>query len=292
MLSVVAKIETPTTQVEVMEGVWPRPVEMTWNDPRPVVTLLLRDASYQALGRFRNVGKAQPLDRIGSVFFIPPNHELYGWGSGGPVKVVRCLFEAQFYRRMAGRSRKLSNSQLSNALNIHDRLSSMLLARLMKEALAPGFAAGVMAESLGSALLVESLGQALEDGGDGSPRGGLSRRQKCIVDDYRAELEHNVALNPPSISALATRCGLSVRQFSRRFRQENSVSAGRFLAALQIERAQRLLAETVLPLKEIAFRLGFSSAANFSTAFSAACGVSPAAYRGKVQGSANLAAEI
>jgi AraC family transcriptional regulator len=283
MLSVVAEIDTPTTRVEVLEGVWPQPVELTWNDPRPVITLLLRDASYEALGSFRT-GQAHPLDRIGSVFFIPPDHPLYGWGTGGRVKVARCLFDGAFYRKMAGNASKLSTAQLSSALNIRNALSRVLLSRLMKEALSPGFAAAVLAESLGSALLVESLGQAQEDGKDSGSGGGLSQRHKRIIDDYREELEHNAALNPPSVSVLAERCGLSVRQFSRRFRQEHGASVGRHLGGWQIERAQRLLAETALPLKEIAFRLGFSNAANFSTAFSAACGVSPAAYRRKFFG--------
>jgi AraC family transcriptional regulator len=283
MLSVVAKIETPTTRVEVLEGTWPQPVEYTWHDPRPVVTLLLRDASYQALGRF-GTARARSLDRIGSVFFIPPDHELYGWGSGGRVKVARCLFDGEFYRRMAGKGAKLSTSQLSNALNIRNALSRVLLSRLMKEALSPGFAAGVLAESLGGALLVESLGQALDDSEDLIRSGGLSGRHKRIIDDYREELDHDVELNPPSVSVLAARCGLSVRQFSRRFRQENGTSVGRYLGTWQIERAQNMVTETALPLKEIAFRLGFSNAANFSTAFSAACGVAPAAYRRKFLG--------
>jgi AraC family transcriptional regulator len=188
---------------------------------------------------------------------------------------------------MAGKAAKLSNAQLRDALNIRNALSRALLGRLMQEALSPGFAAGILAESLGSALLVEILGESPEDGKDPGT-GGLSHRHKRIIDDYREELDHNPQLNPPCVSVLAARCGLGIRQFSRRFRQEHGTSVGRMLGTWQIERAQRLLAETALPLKEIAFRLGFSNAANFSTAFSAACAVSPAAYRRKSFGSADL----
>lgn len=283
MLSVVAKIDTSTTQVEVMEGVWPQPVEMTWSDPRPVVSLLLRDASYQALGRFGNAAKPHLLDRIGSVFFVPPNYELYGWGSGGPVKVVRCFFDAAFYDRMVGNSSRLSSAQLGKALNIRNALSKTLLGRLMEEALSPGFAAGILAESLGNALLVESLGQTLETKEDDAPRGGLSRRQKSIIDDYCEELANSAKPSRPSVSALAARCGLSVRQFSRLFRSEKGVSVGRYLGAVQIERARRLLLETTLPLKEITFRLGFASTANFSTAFLATYGIPPGAFRRQLQ---------
>ena len=70
MLSVVAEIQTPIAKVEVMDGVWPQPVEHVWNDPRPVVTLLLRDSSYKAVGQYRNTGGSGTLEGIGSVFFM------------------------------------------------------------------------------------------------------------------------------------------------------------------------------------------------------------------------------
>jgi AraC family transcriptional regulator len=48
---------------------------------------------------------------------------------------------------------------------------------------------------------------------------------------------------------------------------------------VQITKAKTYLLETNLPLKEIAYRLGFSSAANFSSAFRLATGSSPGQFR-------------
>jgi AraC family transcriptional regulator len=285
MLSVVAEIQTPIAKVEVMDGVWPQPVEHVWNDPRPVVTLLLRDSSYKAVGQYRNTGGSGTLEGIGSVFFIPPNCELYGWGSGGHVRAARCVFDKAFYERSAGAPGQLTSAQLRSSLNIRGSFAMTLLNRLMREALSPGFGSSMLAESLGAALLLESLGQTIAVHPElAAPRGSFTRRQRRIIDDYHEELETNPALNPPNISVLAERCGLGVRQFSRLFRQEKNESVGRYFSAVQIQRAQRMLIETDLSLKEIAFRLGFSSTANFSTAFRNACDQPPAAYRRYHQG--------
>ncbi len=280
MLSVVAEIKTPTTKVEVLQGSWPRPVELTWKDPQPVVSLLLRSANYEIQGRYMDVGRKQPMDHFGKVFFVPPNSELYGWGSGGEVKVARCIFDPAFYEKTVGGCAKLTTAQLRTSLNIQGSLASMLLTRVMREALSPGFGAAAMAESLGIALLLECISQT------GSPvapepaaTGGLTRRQIRIIEDYVQQLEDQPETNPPSVSRLAGLCGLSVRQFCRLFRAQMGQSVGQYLASVRIDRAQSLLIETDLPLKEIAYRLGFSNAGNFSTAFSAATRQPPAAFR-------------
>jgi AraC family transcriptional regulator len=285
MLTVVAEIKTPTTKVEVMQGAWPRPVELTWKDPWPVVTLLFRSSNYKTEGRFVDGGRKQPLDKIGKVFFIPPNNELYGWGSGGEIKAARCSFDPVYYEKILGESGRLTSSQLRNSLDIHSSLSSMLLIRLMEEALSPGFAADVLAESLGTSLLLECIAQTSSRViAELTPKGGLTRRQLRIIEDYIHQLEENPELNPPSVSRLAGLCGLSVRQFCRLFRGHMGQTVGQYLGTVRIGRAQSLLIDTDLPLKEIAFRLGFANAGNFSTAFRAAMRQPPAAFRRQHQG--------
>jgi AraC family transcriptional regulator len=280
MLNMVAEIKTPIAKVEVLHGSWPRPVELTWKDPKPVVSLLFRSSNYKIEGRYMDVGRKQPLENFGKVFFVPPNSELYGWGSGGDVKVARCIFDPIFYEKTVGDCARLTAAQLRNSLNIHGALASMLLTRLMREALSPGFGAPAMAESLGIALLLECVSQ-IGDRGIVEPAasGGLTRRQVHIIEDYIQQLEDQPETNPPSVSRLAELCGLSVRQFCRLFRAQMGQSVGQYLASVRIERAQSLLIDTDLPLKEIAYRLGFANAGNFSTAFSAATRQPPAAFR-------------
>ncbi len=48
---------------------------------------------------------------------------------------------------------------------------------------------------------------------------------------------------------------------------------------MRLRRAERLLAETKLPVKSVAARVGYASRSHFSRAFKAAFGIDPAAYR-------------
>jgi len=281
MLNTVASIKTPTSTVEVLRADWPRPIELTWHDPHAVVTLLFRPADYDIEGRYRGGGMARRLDRIGKVFFVPPNAELYGWGTGGEIKAVRCLFEPGFYERIIGRADRLTAAQLRRTLDLGGTLLPTLLTRLMEEALSPGLASVALAESLGTAVLIE-CGRLVTGDRDQHPRkAGLTARQHRIIEDYVASLEYEA----PSVSALAALCGLSERYFCQLFRDEMGQSAGKYLKAVQIGRAQNYLLNTDLPLKEIAFRLGFANAANFSAAFRAVFHLPPLAFKRQYEGS-------
>jgi AraC family transcriptional regulator len=280
MLNTVASIRTPTSTVEVLHGDWPRPIELTWHDPHAVVTLLFRPSDYEIEGRYQDGGMARRLDRIGKVFFVPPDAELYGWGSGGEIRAVRCLFEPSHYERTLGGTGTLTAAQLRRTLDLGGTLLPTLLTRLMEEALAPGLASVALAESLGTAVLIE-CGRLVADDRERNPRkAGLTSRQHRIIEDYVASLEYEA----PSVSALAALCGLSERYFCQLFRDEMGQSAGKYLKAVQIGRAQNYLLNTDLPLKEIAFRLGFANAANFSAAFRAVFHLPPLAFKRQYEG--------
>jgi AraC family transcriptional regulator len=276
LLSTVAQIRTPTTLVEVLKGEWPRPIEHVWSDPRAVVTLLSRSSGYKIEGRYQDGGPNRQLDRIGQIFFVPPDAELYGWGSGGEVKAARCMFEPGFYERTLGTSLALTSTQLRNCLDLKSPLIAHLLTRLMEEALSPGFASAALVESLGTALLIECACQIIDRRAPGGTRKiGLTQRQRRLVEHYIES--HDCGM--PSISELASLCGLSERYFCRLFQEETGQSVGRYLKSVQIARAQRYLLNTDLSLKEIAFRLGFANPANFSAAFRAAMHQPPLAFR-------------
>ena len=67
--------------------------------------------------------------------------------------------------------------------------------------------------------------------------------------------------------------------FIRLFRQTTGVTPGRFLAALRIQEAQRLLLATDLSVAEISQRVGYASVGTFSSRFKLRVGLSPSAYR-------------
>jgi transcriptional regulator GlxA family with amidase domain len=84
---------------------------------------------------------------------------------------------------------------------------------------------------------------------------------------------------PLSLRELAGREAMSVRTFSRRFREEVGMTPGRWLARQRLDRARALLEETDLPVDRIAADAGFGTAASLRRHFQATLGVSPGTYR-------------
>ncbi|MDA3645935.1 helix-turn-helix domain-containing protein [Saccharopolyspora indica] len=95
---------------------------------------------------------------------------------------------------------------------------------------------------------------------------------------------------PLSLRELAAQEAMSVRTFTRRFRDEVGISPLQWLTQQRIERARQLLEETDLPVERVAADAGFGTAASLRQHLQVALGVSPSAYRNTFRGSDALAA--
>jgi transcriptional regulator GlxA family with amidase domain len=84
---------------------------------------------------------------------------------------------------------------------------------------------------------------------------------------------------PLTLRELAEQESMSVRTFTRRFREEVGISAGRWLVQQRVELARQLLESTDLSVDQIAGRAGFGSGASLRQHLQVALGVSPTAYR-------------
>jgi transcriptional regulator GlxA family with amidase domain len=84
---------------------------------------------------------------------------------------------------------------------------------------------------------------------------------------------------PLDLARLAGHARMSVRTFTRRFREETGLSPGRWLLSQRIEHARRLLEGTDLPIDRVAAQSGLGSAASLRQHLHATVGVAPAAYR-------------
>jgi len=90
-------------------------------------------------------------------------------------------------------------------------------------------------------------------------------------------LEH--LQEPIGLSDMAGHAGMSVRTFTRRFREETGETAGSWLARARVDRARHLLETTDLPVDRVAAASGFGTSASLRQHLSAAVGLSPLAYR-------------
>jgi transcriptional regulator GlxA family with amidase domain len=84
---------------------------------------------------------------------------------------------------------------------------------------------------------------------------------------------------PLTLEVLAAHASMSVRTFTRRFREETGVSPARWLLHQRVDRARLLLETTDLGVDQVARRAGFGTATALRQQLHAAIGVSPTAYR-------------
>jgi transcriptional regulator GlxA family with amidase domain len=126
--------------------------------------------------------------------------------------------------------------------------------------------------------------------------------RRCVVPPWRAGgqsqyIEHHVPAQagtstapvrawaaahldqPLELAELARRSSMSVRTFTRRFRDETGESPGRWLTQQRVDRARHLLETTDLPVDAVARHAGFGTAAALRAQMAAALGVPPSAYR-------------
>jgi AraC family transcriptional regulator len=84
---------------------------------------------------------------------------------------------------------------------------------------------------------------------------------------------------PLSLSDIATSAILSRFHFSRVFRDATGVSPVRYLFAVRIYQARRLLASTSLSVTEISLAVGYNSLGSFTNRFTGSVGASPTRFR-------------
>ena len=84
---------------------------------------------------------------------------------------------------------------------------------------------------------------------------------------------------PVSIRDLAARCGVSVRQFERRFREQLRMTPRELIMRMRVHRACDVLRETREAIADVALRCGFYDQAAFTRQFKKHVGLTPATYR-------------
>lgn len=107
------------------------------------------------------------------------------------------------------------------------------------------------------------------------PAPGLSRPRIRRLLDY---IEKNLS-GDLSLEALASEVDLSPLYLVRAFRLAIGETPHRYVIGQRVEGAKRMLADTAMPISDVALASGFSSQSHLSSWFRRVVGVSPAAYR-------------
>ena len=105
----------------------------------------------------------------------------------------------------------------------------------------------------------------------GLPRYKLRRAIEYIRENMEKEI---------SFRDIALHLQMSPFHFSRMFRHSTGEPPHQYITRCRMDRAKALLAETRLPIADVAFEVGYKSQSHFTTCFGKLIGVTPAAFRG------------
>ncbi|GAA0458568.1 AraC family transcriptional regulator [Actinoplanes capillaceus] len=89
---------------------------------------------------------------------------------------------------------------------------------------------------------------------------------------------------PLSLNDMADSAQLSRFHFARVFRGVTGTSPRRFLSAIRLSSAKRLLINTTLSVTDIAFMVGYNSLGTFTTRFHSSVGLTPTEFRAYARG--------
>lgn len=81
------------------------------------------------------------------------------------------------------------------------------------------------------------------------------------------------------VSEIAAYFGYNEKYLTTFFKKYSGITLKQYILQTKMDLAQSVLSETTEPISQIAFRLGFSDAHNFSNAFHKVTGLSPSEYR-------------
>jgi AraC family transcriptional regulator len=191
-----------------------------------------------------------------------------------------CYFENDLDDMISGAACEWNGSQLEHYLDINCGRIDVAMQRLVHEMTRPGFASEVMLESLVMSIAVDltrylkGLSQDQEEL-DPNRIKGLSDVNLRRITDYIMSAREGV----PTSAKLADICGMNPSSFRQRFKIATGKSIHAYVEEVRLGRAKAFLTNTEMSMKEIAYELGFTHQATFTSSFRRATGVTPSGYR-------------
>lgn len=207
--------------------------------------------------------------RAGHIFTTGPN-EVHG-GVGHTLQQSEFYWMQFFADSVDQQTREILDSLASKRVSKFNTNSLNLAARLVAEHLDQRRYSALAARSTLGALLVE-LGRCAEPSFN-----PISPTVAACIERLRQDLS-----SAPTVHVLARELGMSPTQLTEKFRDEIGESLAKWLLHERLDQACRMIAGGA-PTREVANRLGYSSAQNFATTFRRELGYSPSEYRSLVE---------
>jgi AraC family transcriptional regulator len=271
MMQIEAQASFSFGHAELVRRLWDQPIDVTGVGAEHRVEFAMLPRSDAASGCYPHHPGLNRFEPFGEVFFFPAGELVHCRSDCRHQYSVVCSFRPEAVEIWFDRQFRWTDARLQASLNIANPAIRQLLAWLRDELRHPGFAGEAMVEMMAGQLSLELARHLI--GIDRVQRiGGLSFRNLRMIDERLAQDGA-----PPSLTELATLCGLSVRHLTRAFRTSRQRSLGQHIAECRIERVRAQLSSGK-SVKWIAYLMGFNSPAALSTAFRRATGERPRDY--------------
>ncbi|MGQ3301557.1 helix-turn-helix transcriptional regulator [Reyranella sp.] len=199
---------------------------------------------------------------------------------GGHARMVNVMaspewLEASILDGSGADSVSMASLTRRHRLHAHWRPSARLVGLADRVLGTPLYAAGLQKlylESRAIDIVLESLSLLVESrypaGSSGRP--GDHRRMWAV----RERLDH-ATHETPSLSELAREASVSTRTLQRQFAAVHGIAIFEYVRSRRLDRSRRLLEREGISVAQAAYEAGYSSAANFATAFRRRFGLSP-----------------
>ncbi|GAB3645713.1 substrate-binding domain-containing protein [Echinicola sediminis] len=111
------------------------------------------------------------------------------------------------------------------------------------------------------------------------PKAGKVSLDKKFVSEFTAVVEKNISKPQFGVNEICEEIGLSRGQLYRKVKALLGYSVNDYINKVRLKKAQHLLINEDLPIADIAFKVGFTTSAYFSTAFKNHFGQTPSDFR-------------
>jgi len=267
-----AELHVPGMTVQVGSYDWAQTAETTQSVSEYILSMLMSPRHRFSQGVYDTEGGDGAYVDIGDMLLVPAGIPLRSRTSGGPIRFVRCCYEATRFEALTGLGDLLTPDILKHCLDIRDARLHEAMMRLAHEVLAPGFNVEALAEGLGIAIAIDLARHIRAI--DPEPEmiaGGLAPWQlRRAQEMFRSE---NLSLN-----RVAQACKLSVSHFARAFKGSTGIPPHQWVMTTRIEMARGLLTNSAAPLAEIAGMCGFADQSHFNRHFKRIWRVTPSRY--------------
>jgi AraC-like DNA-binding protein len=109
-------------------------------------------------------------------------------------------------------------------------------------------------------------------------KGGILSENDAIIERTHSFITQNLNRNL-TLEDIAAEAGFSATHFSRLFKKRYGMAVNEYIIGRRIAKAQLLLAQTALTVKEISYKCGFSDQLYFSRMFKKKLKITPVDFR-------------